>query len=79
MANIHRFPGLIDTHVHLREPGSMQKEDFESGTQAAIAGGYTAIIDMPNNQDSIVTPQLLQDKITRAEGRISCDLGRKVG
>jgi carbamoyl-phosphate synthase/aspartate carbamoyltransferase/dihydroorotase len=79
MSNIHRFPGLIDTHVHLREPGSMQKEDFESGTKAAIAGGYTAIIDMPNNPDSIVTPQLLQDKIDRAEGRISCDLGFHFG
>lgn len=79
MTKIHRFPGLIDTHVHLREPGSMQKEDFESGTKAAIAGGYTAIIDMPNNPDSIVTPQLLQDKINRAEGRISCDLGFHFG
>lgn len=79
MSNIHRFPGLIDTHVHLREPGSMQKEDFESGTRAAIAGGYTTIIDMPNNPDSIVTPELLQDKITRAEGRISCDLGFHFG
>lgn len=79
MAKIHRFPGLIDTHVHLREPGSMQKEDFETGTRAAIAGGYTAIIDMPNNPDSIVTPQLLQDKIDRAEGRISCDLGFHFG
>ncbi len=79
MTKIHRFPGLIDTHVHLREPGSMQKEDFESGTKAAIAGGYTSIIDMPNNPDSIVTPQLLQDKIYRAEGRITCDLGFHFG
>lgn len=79
MSNIHRFPGLIDTHVHLREPGSMQKEDFESGTRAAIAGGYTSIVDMPNNPDSIVTPQLLQDKIDLAEGRISCDLGFHFG
>ncbi len=79
MTKIHRFPGLIDSHVHLREPGSMQKEDFESGTRAAIAGGYTAIIDMPNNPDSIVTPQLLQDKIDRADGRISCDLGFHFG
>ena len=79
MTKIHRFPGLIDTHVHLREPGSMQKEDFESGTRAAIAGGYTAIIDMPNNPDSIVTPQLLQDKIDRAKNRISCDLGFHFG
>jgi carbamoyl-phosphate synthase/aspartate carbamoyltransferase/dihydroorotase len=57
----------------------MQKEDFDTGTQAAIAGGYTAIIDMPNNPDSIVTPQLLQDKIDRAQGRISCDLGFHFG
>jgi len=43
-------PGLIDMHVHLREPGEEWKEDIESGSQAAIAGGITSICTMPNTE-----------------------------
>ncbi len=50
-----RLPGLIDPHVHLRDPGQTHKEDFLSGTSAALAGGYTIIFDMPNNIDPIIT------------------------
>jgi len=39
MSNIIKLPGLIDTHVHLIEPGKLNKEDFETGTKAAIGGG----------------------------------------
>ena len=63
MTDIIKLPGLIDTHVHLREPGSTQKEDFESGTKAAIAGGYTLVLDMPNNPTPITTPETLEEKI----------------
>jgi dihydroorotase (multifunctional complex type) len=42
------LPGLIDTHVHLRDPGYTHKEDYESGTKAAAAGGVTLVVDMPN-------------------------------
>jgi dihydroorotase (multifunctional complex type) len=42
------LPGLIDTHVHFRDPGYTHKEDFESGTKAAAAGGITMVVDMPN-------------------------------
>ena len=42
------LPGLIDSHVHFRDPGSIAKEDFESGTKAAAAGGFTLVFDMPN-------------------------------
>src|SRR3989344_3673209 len=63
MTNIVRLPGLIDTHVHLREPGSIQKEDFETGTKAAIAGGYTLVLDMPNNPNPITNPEALDEKI----------------
>ncbi|TSC63788.1 MAG: Uncharacterized protein G01um101493_330 [Microgenomates group bacterium Gr01-1014_93] len=63
-----RLPGLIDTHVHLREPGATQKEDFETGTMAAIAGGYTTILDMPNNPEPTVSPHALQKKIYLARG-----------
>jgi dihydroorotase (multifunctional complex type) len=58
-----RLPGLIDTHVHLREPGATQKEDFETGTKAAVAGGYTVILDMPNNPEPTISPKALNKKI----------------
>ncbi len=79
MPKIVRLPGLVDVHVHLREPGNTQKEDFETGTKAAIAGGYTTVLDMPNNPDSIVTPEKLEEKIKLAKGRIYCDLGFHLG
>lgn len=76
---ILKLPGLIDVHVHLREPGATQKEDFDSGTKAAIAGGYTQILDMPNNVPPTITPKALEDKIKRAKNRIWCDLGFNFG
>lgn len=79
MANIIKLPGLIDTHVHLREPGSTQKEDFESGTKAAIAGGYTLVLDMPNNPTPITTPETLDEKIALTKGRIYADVGFHFG
>ncbi len=73
------LPGLIDTHVHLREPGATQKEDFETGTKAAIAGGYTCVLDMPNNPEPTITPQALDKKINLATGRIYSDVGFNFG
>ena len=78
-STIIKLPGLVDVHVHLREPGATQKEDFETGTLAAIAGGYTQILDMPNNIPPTVTAQKLKDKIKRATGRIYCDTGFNFG
>ena len=46
--------GLIDVHVHLREPGATHKEDFNSGTAAALAGGVTMVLAMPNTNPPIV-------------------------
>ena len=46
---LHLLPGAIDPHVHFREPGSTEKEDLESGSRAAAAGGVTSFLDMPNN------------------------------
>src|SRR5262245_21763206 len=46
-------PGLIDMHVHLREPGQEEKETIESGAAAAVAGGFTAIACMPNTQPAL--------------------------
>lgn len=75
MSKLVTLPGLIDVHTHLREPGATQKEDFETGTKAAIAGGYTAILDMPNNPIPTINPQALEQKINLAKGRIFSDLG----
>lgn len=79
MSKIIRLPGLIDPHVHLREPGATQKEDFETGTKAAIAGGFTIVLDMPNNQVPTITPEALQEKMDLAKGRIYCDVGFHFG
>lgn len=76
---IVRLPGLVDTHVHLREPGATQKEDFETGTRAALAGGYTTILDMANNPEPTVSQEALQRKITLAGNRIYCDVGFHFG
>jgi len=42
-----KLPGLIDPHVHMRQPGAEHKEDWDSGTAAALAGGFTAVLAMP--------------------------------
>ncbi len=79
MTKIITLPGLIDVHTHLREPGATQKEDFSTGTKAAIAGGYTAILDMPNNPIPTISEQALDEKIKLAQGRIYSDLGFHFG
>jgi len=61
------LPGLVDVHVHFRDPGYPNKEDFATGSLAAAAGGVTTIIDMPNTNPPTTTPERLQDKISRAE------------
>ena len=48
------FTGLIDVHVHLRDPGALHKEDFSSGTASALAGGVTMVLAMPNTNPAIV-------------------------
>lgn len=48
-----RLPGLIDVHVHVREPGATHKEDYSSCSSAALAGGVTIICAMPNTQPAI--------------------------
>jgi len=56
------LPGIIDTHVHFREPGLTHKEDFSSGSKAAVAGGITSILDMPNTLPPATTSSLIQEK-----------------
>ena len=59
-------PGLVDIHVHLREPGQEAKEDFASGTQAAAAGGFTTICTMPNTKPVVDTAALVRSLKQRA-------------
>lgn len=56
------FPGFIDMHVHLREPGWEHKEDFRTGTRAAVHGGVTTVVDMPNNPIPTTTKAALEQK-----------------
>lgn len=56
------LPGAIDVHVHFRTPGMTQKEDWTTGSKAALAGGVTTVLDMPNNQPPIVDAKSLAQK-----------------
>lgn len=67
------FPGLIDPQVHFREPGLTHKEDLVSGSLAAIAGGVTAFLEMPNTVPPTTDPERLADKLRRAQGRCFAD------
>lgn len=60
-------PGLIDVHVHLREPGEEYKEDLESGCRAAAAGGFTAMVAMPNTTPVIDNAELVGYLVRRSE------------
>lgn len=66
-----RLPGLIDVHVHMREPGATYKEDFSSGTAAALAGGITAVLAMPNTNPPVIDQPSFQ--IAHVVGRIHED------
>jgi carbamoyl-phosphate synthase/aspartate carbamoyltransferase/dihydroorotase len=74
-----RLPGLIDAHVHLREPGYEHKENFQTGTAAALAGGITLVLDMPNTQPPTADPARLDEKVALAAAGARCDVGLFVG
>ncbi len=73
------LPGLIDAHVHLREPGQSHKEDWETGSSAAVAGGVTTVLDMPNNDPPVVTMADLEAKRELVRGRSYCNYGLYIG
>ena len=60
-------PGLVDLHVHFREPGQEAKEDFESGSKAAAAGGFTTVCTMPNTKPVVDNAALVRSLEKRAE------------
>ncbi len=74
------FPGLVDPHVHLRDPGSPHKEDFYTGTCAALAGGFTTIMDMPEySNPSTITEKALREKEALASKKAVCDFHIRMG
>ncbi|KAG9510928.1 CAD protein [Fragariocoptes setiger] len=78
-SQIITLPGLIDIHVHVREPGATHKEDFDSATSAALAGGVTLIGVMPNTQPPIVDASSLELEKTLANSKARCDYGLILG
>jgi len=76
---LHVLPGIIDTHVHFREPGNLEKEDMETGSRAAVLGGVTAVFEMPNTNPPTTTRLAVEDKLKRAAARMFCDHAFYVG
>jgi dihydroorotase len=76
---LHVLPGLIDPHVHLRDPGDPAVETIPTGTRAAVLGGITAVFDMPNTTPSITSQEALEGKRAYTEGKSWCDIGFYVG
>jgi dihydroorotase len=68
----HLFPGFVDPHVHLRTPGQEHKEDLDSGTRAAAAGGFVAVVAMPNTDPAVDSAPILHSlrDAARREARI---------
>ncbi|XP_025911673.1 CAD protein [Apteryx rowi] len=74
-----RLPGLIDIHVHLREPGGTHKEDFASGTAAALAGGVTMVCAMPNTSPAVTDAASFALAQKLAEAGARCDFALFLG
>ena len=73
------LPGVIDTHVHFREPGLTHKADIESQRRAAAAGGVTTFLDMPNNTPQTTTIEALRDKLELAYNKSHVNFGFYIG
>ncbi len=76
---LHVLPGVIDSHVHFREPGLTHKEDLETGSRGAVLGGVTAVFEMPNTDPTTTSAETLADKVARAHHRMHCDFAFYVG
>jgi dihydroorotase len=66
---LHLLPGVLDSHVHFREPGMTHKEDLLSGSRACAAGGVTSFFDMPNTRPAATTRALIAEKKALAAGK----------
>jgi dihydroorotase len=76
---LHLLPGVIDSHVHFREPGLTHKEDLESGSRGAVLGGVTAVFEMPNTDPLTIDEATVADKVRRGHHRMHCDFAFYVG
>jgi carbamoyl-phosphate synthase/aspartate carbamoyltransferase/dihydroorotase len=74
-----KLPGLIDPHVHLREPGATHKEDWDTGTCAALAGGFSMVLAMPNTKPPIFDSETLDLALQAAGQKARCDYAQYVG
>jgi carbamoyl-phosphate synthase/aspartate carbamoyltransferase/dihydroorotase len=74
-----KLPGLIDPHVHLREPGAIHKEDWDTGTAAALAGGVTMLLAMPNTKPPIFDAETLSLALESARSKARCDYAQYLG
>ena len=74
-----KIPGLIDPHVHIREPGGEYKEDWDTGTAAALAGGFTTILAMPNTRPPVTDKKTLQMAVSSSASKARCDYGHFLG
>ncbi|RIK71902.1 allantoinase, partial [candidate division KSB1 bacterium] len=74
------MPGLIDTHVHINEPGRSEWEGFETATRAAAAGGVTTLVDMPLNSTPVTTNvDAFEQKLAAAQNKLWVDCGFYAG
>ena len=78
-AGLHVLPGLIDPHVHLRDPGDGRVESIPTGTRAAVLGGIATVFDMPNTSPAVIDASTLAWKQSRVETGSYCDFGIYVG
>jgi allantoinase len=76
---LHVLPGVIDTHVHLRDPGKVEREDWISGTQAAAAAGVTTILEMPIAIPPVHTAAILRGRAAHVQPRSIVDFGLYAG
>jgi dihydroorotase len=76
---LHILPGVIDSHVHFREPGLTHKEDLEAGSRGAVLGGVTAVFEMPNTDPTTTDAKALADKVARGHHRMHCDFAFYIG
>ena len=78
-SGLHLLPGAIDPHVHFRDPGHPEKEDLESGSRAAAAGGVTGFLDMPNNLPNATNRSNLEEKLSLARKKAVIHHGFFIG
>lgn len=69
------LPGIVDVHVHMRDMNLSYKEDFSSGTQAAVIGGVTTVLDMPNTSPPTTNAERLKEKMCKAADKVYCNIG----